>query len=433
MRRYAVMALIPVLLSARIAIEHVTVVDPRSGAVLPDTTVLISGSKIHAMGASAATAVPRGYRRVDARHKYLIPGLWDCHVHLTKAEASSLPLLVANGVTSVRDMGSDPAEVLQWRREITEGRRIGPSIKTAGRILESTENVHRMLKEGTVEPVARIRQPVGNIEEAYSAVAQLKREGVDHLKVRTVANSAVFDALVRAATAAGLPLTGHPVAPPAELFGRMRSIEHLLSSSPLAASKEERDRLFKTMRDTGTWMSTTLVNFEGSILVPYQRARAIVADKRLKYIGPALLADWREQIEERKDAKDYLDFARGLLPLLLRDVREMHDAGVKLLPGTDLGVALMYPGFTLHDELAIYVKDLKFSPMETLRMATHNPAEFYAMEKESGGIAPGQTADLVLLNRNPLTDIANTQCIQAVILQGNLFDRKRISRLLAGK
>jgi len=129
-------------------------------------------------------------------------GNWDSHVHLTKLGASSLPVFIANGVTSVRDMGSDLAEVLQWRRDIVSGTRVGPRIKTPGQILESAANVERMKREGTVEPVDRIRISVGSPEDARDAVTRLADGGADFLKVRTVADEATLRAIAAAARSA---------------------------------------------------------------------------------------------------------------------------------------------------------------------------------------------------------------------------------------
>lgn len=112
----------------------------------------------------------------------MIPGLWDAHVHLTKAGPLSLPLFVANGVIGVRDMGSDFREVTGWRSEIERGERVGSRILTAGPILESTANIARMKREGTVEPVDRIRMGVANAEEGRAVVTRLAGLGVDETR-----------------------------------------------------------------------------------------------------------------------------------------------------------------------------------------------------------------------------------------------------------
>ena len=424
---------------AQVAIRNVTVIDPRSGSVTPRSTVLVTGDTIQKIGPVKSTVIPKEYERVDGTGRFLIPGLWDCHVHLTKAGVNSFPLFLANGVTSVRDMGSDPEEVMGWRRQIESGNLLGPRIKLSGRILESKANVDRMKREGGVEPVDRVRFPIANPEDARMAIDQLKRLGVDHVKVRTVPDAETFTAMAAAAKAAGLKLTGHALVGPRELVGKLQSVEHLIAFPPLdQLSEAERRQLFRAMRDEGTWMSTTLTNIEGSILIGYQLAKVLLLDEvgrldpRRRYIGGYLLSDWREQVEEKNDPEQSKmeSVLRKQLPGFYRDFQQMREEGVRFLAGTDVAVAFIYPGFSMHQELEIYVSKLGFSPMETLRIATYNPALFYGIESKQGSIAVGQAADLVLLDRNPLKDIRNTKTIRAVVTRGKLLNLSRLNQLL---
>ena len=424
---------------AQVAVHNVTVIDPRSGTVTARSTVLITGDSIHKIGPAKTTTIPKEYERVDGTGRYLIPGLWDCHVHLTKAGENSFPLFLANGVTSVRDMGSDPEEVMAWRRRIESGTLLGPRIKLSGRILESKANVDRMKREGGVEPVDRIRFPISNPSDARLAIDQMKLLGVDHIKVRTVTDAETFNAMAVAAKAAGLKLTGHALFEPHQLVGKLQSVEHLVAYPPLDQMNEvARRQLFQAMRDHGTWMSTTLTNIEGSLLVSYQRAKALLMDEqgrldpRRRYIGGYLLSDWREQVEEKNDPEQSKmeGILRNQLPGFYRDFRQMKEEGVMFLAGTDVAVAFIYPGFSMHQELEVYPSKLGFSPMETLRIATYNPAHFYEIETKQGSIVIGQAADLVLLDRNPLDDIRNTKSIRAVISRGKLLSRSRLNQLL---
>jgi imidazolonepropionase-like amidohydrolase len=188
------------------------------------------------------------------------------------------------------------------------------------------------------------------------------------------------------------------------------------------------------MEKSGMFLSTTLVNVDSSILVPYQEAKRSLEDRKgatdplRKYVCGYLIEDWREQVEERKDGA-YEEF-RKMLPGLYRDVREMREAGVRVIAGTDVGVALLYPGFGMHDELAKLVEHVAFSPMDALRSATYDAAAFHNACEKFGSIAPGQAADLVLLDENPLSDIRNTRRIRGVMAQGRWFDRKAIDGLL---
>jgi imidazolonepropionase-like amidohydrolase len=421
---------------ATLVFRNVAVVDLDGGTVRPDMIVEVANGRVTRVEPAAGQPAPTSAQAtvVDGRGKFLIPGLWDSHVHLTKLGAAGLPAFVANGVTSVRDMGSDLAEVLQWRREIESGARPGPHIKTAGQILETRANVERMKREATVEPVDRLRIPIGTPAEAEAAVARIAKAGADLLKVRSVADVATLRVLANAARAHGLKLTGHPVAPPDTLIDvRMGSIEHLLTFPPLTSPPAERRTLFERMRDAQVWMGTTTVNVEGSILVPYQTAIARLKDDPLRrFVNRYLASDWLEQIEEKKrpEASTAAAAYKKELPNLLRDLREMHAAGVRFLAGSDAAVVFMYAGFSLHGELESLVQSVGLRPIEALRAATVNPAAFFGLERELGAIRPGYRADLVLLNGNPIADIRRTRQIAGVARDGRWFDRAALDALL---
>lgn len=394
-------------------------------------TVVVEGTQIRSVQPASSAAIPGGARRIDGSGKYLIPGLQDSHVHLTKAGESSLALFVANGVTSVRDVGSDLEEVSEWREEIEAGELVGPRITTSGQILESRANVDRMKREGGVEPVDRIRMPVGNPEEARAAVRKLKAGGADHIKLRTTPDPATFRAAAEEAKKLGLPLAMHPIAGlEAMIRAGVASVEHNPSFTPLdKLTTEQRRALFARAASAGMFLSTTLSNIDGSILVPYETAQRRMRDDPLrKYVCGYIVEDWNEQVGERKDGM-YDEF-RKTLPGLYRDVREMKQAGVRVIAGTDVGVLFMYPGFALHDELAKLVEHAAFTPMEALRAATYDAAGFHGSEKKYGSIAARLSADLVLLNADPLQDIRNTTRIHGVMAQGRWFDRASLDRLL---
>jgi imidazolonepropionase-like amidohydrolase len=159
------------------------------------------------------------------------------------------------------------------------------------------------------------------------------------------------------------------------------------------------------------------------------RIKSGLTDSRRKYLSGYLIEDWREQAAERREPSPF-DF-RKLVGGLLRDLREMRRAGVRLMPGTDVAVLLIYPGFSLHDELRLLVKEAGMTPMEVLVSATRHPAEFFGMQDSLGTIEVGKIADLVLLDANPLEDIRNTQRIGAVMAGGRLLDRQELDRMLA--
>jgi hypothetical protein len=182
------------------------------------------------------------------------------------------------------------------------------------------------------------------------------------------------------------------------------------------------------------YMSNTMVNIDGLVSTPYDKARRIVDDvngsieRRRRYLCGYLIRDWSEQVEEGKSAP--YEALRKELPNVYRDFREMREENVQFLAGTDVGVVFMYPGFSLHDELEQLVRTVGFSSMQALAVATNGVPRFYGETGGSGAVEPGQTADLVLLDANPVADIRNTTRIRAVSVGGRWLERTELDGLL---
>jgi imidazolonepropionase-like amidohydrolase len=437
---------------APIFITHVTVINPGSSSVQSDMTVIIDGDRITSVSNSGATLQrERKARRVDGRGQFLIPGLWDMHVHSAFGDwfpggrEIILPLFIANGVTGVRDMGGDIPVLFAWRKEITEGKIIGPRMIVSGPMLDA------LLPDGKLRFPSSIA--VTTPESAMAAVDSLKGQGVDFIKVQSVISHDAYLAAATEAHKVSLPIVGHvpdKVRIRETIDAAQKSIEHLMGSFEGCSTEEEKfiagqgdlklllatqdkekcDELIRLLAQTQTWQVPTLAWQRGGTFLDQRDLQHEPLDK---YV-PAYWRDvtWKRFTEEMMPGllHDPLELRREYFARNLQMVGAQHRAGVLFLAGTDTapGVYIM-PGFSLHDELANFV-EAGFTPMESLQTATSNPAKFLGMENRYGSVEAGKIADLVLLTANPLEDIHNTKKITAVIANGRLLNRAALDGLL---
>lgn len=417
----------PTGMRGSLVIVGVTAIDPASGAVTRNATIVIRYGKI-------ASVEPGGplpgdvARQVDGHGLTAIPGLWDAHVHLSKARASAISHLIAWGVTSVRDVGGDPEELARWRREIERGDRVGPRIFMAGPYLESAERLRRQIASDDVEPYRKTRWPVGQSADVDAVVARAVAAGADFLKMRTRPSPEVFVALGQAAQRAGLKFAAHVdgLAPQHVIDAGLDSIEHMLPDR--SAGKTSLEQMYLWLAETGGVITPTLVTWERSMLPVEDASRAIekAADQRL--ISAFLLSDWREQLGERRNNAGLLEYYRSMYEKNLQAFRAARSAGVRMLAGSDLTVLTARPGAALHAELGLLVSELGLSELDALRAATVWPSDW--MERpDLGRLEPGALADLVLLSGDPLEDISNTRKIRAVIAAGKLYDADALTLL----
>jgi len=424
-----------------LAIRNVTVIPATGAQPIANATVLIRDERIVVIGPAAGVVVPAGARVVEGAGKFLLPGFIEMHAHTSKTRASALGLFVANGVTTVRDTGGDHEELLRWRRDVRSGLRVGPRMLIAGPYLESASNLERMRKdppEERVEPFERIRIPVGSPQEARRIVAELAARELDFLKVRTVQNRETYLALNEAANAHGIPLVGHVTGIPPEvvLAAGQDGVEHGFYPTLDGKTREERLAVWRRFAERGVAVVPTLVTLFEATFPATERLRAVVEDEngkvdpRRQYLSKFLVLDWREQVLEANDQRR--EFLRKIWEdVVRRDLREMHEAGVDLLVGSDVGVINIYPGFSIHDEMALFVSELGMTPAEVIERATRRSARFLRIADSVGTVERGKVADLVLLDANPLEDIRNSRRITAVVLRGTLYDRNGIKQLLA--
>jgi imidazolonepropionase-like amidohydrolase len=430
-----------------LALQNVTVVDVRTGALQPDQTVILERNHIASVGPSKSAKYPRNAPSVNCRGLFLIPGLWDMHVHLVfgdwfpDAQEISLPLFVANGVTGVRDMGSELDIVQGWRDEIEAGRLLGPRIYTPGPMLDGPK------------PRFPSSIAIATPEDAHRAVADLKRRGADFIKLQSlIPREAVF-AIADEAKKQEIAFEGHvPDSVRASEMSEagMKSFEHLIGifegSSPaedefLKGNKTEGNflatydatrasSLAAMLAKNQTWQCPTLVWERGGNLID---ANDFSKDERVKYV-PASWKNktWKRFTDEITQAYGTDDLAarKKFIEKELEVVGMLHKAGVPFLAGTDTPAGVhIFPGYSLHEELQRFVA-AGFTPLEALQTATINPARFLGMEDQAGTVEKGKFADLVLLTANPLEDIANTQKIAAVIVNGQYFRHADLDKML---
>ncbi|HEY2855435.1 MAG TPA: amidohydrolase family protein [Gemmatimonadaceae bacterium] len=426
------------------AITHVSVLDIERGSWRRDRTVLIAGNHIVEVAPAAAVPLKGVARIIDGHEKFLIPGLWDMHVHLDSHDRRALGTFIAAGVTSIRDMGSPEAPVVAWRDSIVAGLLLGPRIRLAGTILESAkwrQAVLDLLPASAVSVRASLALRIGlrAFFDVYDALDSVQRLHGDFVKVRTEPDAVTFFTLLREARRRGLDVVGHP---PTNVSLRdasdsgYRTIEHGFFGAPETQEGSELERLspadrrglFERFARNGTAITPTLIALHGR---PDSEVVAFVARSRAlgdaSCISDSVGSDWLELLKVNKIGTP-LDFG-AQYRTLTSEIREMTTAGVPLLAGTDYGLPLELPGFSLLEELELLVRDGGLTTAAALRAATLEPAVVMHLADSLGTIQPGKVADLVLLDADPLVDIKNLRQLRAVFTGDRVMTRRELDEL----
>jgi len=456
-------------------LTHITVVDVTGGPSKPDMTVAITGGRIASILPSAGASVPPGAKVVNAAGKYLIPGLWDMHVHLTEAPAEGdesappfkvdarayyFPLLVANGVLGARDMAGVLDTLISWRKEIAAGKTLGPRLMVTG------------FKLGSANPVVPgAPAPVETAAQVRTSIELLRQHGADFVKVDFgLENADLYPVVAEESKRQGLTFVGHvplTMNPGDAAALGQRSIEHL-KQVPLACSSEETGlrRRLRALRAQASFMERLVgakLWYRGlpheyavsdRIAATYDSVKAAALFKRFVDSGtwqtPTLFLERDRALHSPGNGLE-LESRYGLASKLrrpsrpfmpensarseayyrreLRIVGAMYHAGVGILAGTDLPVGHAIPGYSLHAELSLMVES-GLSPLAALQTATLNPAKFFGLTDSLGTVEQGKVADLIVLSADPLADIGNTNRIDAVIVRGSLMDRHELDQML---
>ena len=441
-------------------IDNVNVVDVAAGRVNERQRVVVSGSRITAVGTSTTVQAPNGVTVVDGTGKFLIPGLWDMHVHVASGTTAPamFTLFLANGITGVRDMGTGVEALLTLRSAVTSGQLTGPRIVGAGVLIDGAPIVY-----------PGITQLVTTPDEVRKAVDRLAARGVNFLKAYEMLRPEVYQALAEQARARGLPFAGHlPLMVSAEDAVRAghKSFEHLRNLEIACSSKADSLRavaaemiargkdtagmrlrssihaalrprawdtydearcsaLIRQMAQAGAWQTPNIVL---STQAYFGHDTTEFTQRWVKYLPEPMRTSFNRTVV-RPQRPAGAGSGRGAT-WMLRLAKMLHDGGVKVLPGSDFPNPIMIPGASLHEELALLVR-AGLTPAEALRAGTLNPAEYLGMTDSLGTIASGKLAELVLLDANPLEDIRNVARVQAVWRGGRYLDRRAIHGMLA--
>lgn len=448
--------------STGIAIEDVGVIDVEEGTVREHMTVVAQGRRIVAVEPASNVLLGDSVVRVYGAGHFLIPGLWDMHVHALDPDFEyMLPLYVANGVTGIRDMWGDLEVAARVRMAVEAGDRVSPRFVTPGNLVDGANPWW----PGSVEAATP--------ERGVFVVDSLAAAGASFIKVYSLLTPETYQAILQRAREVGLPAVGHVPflvsAAEASDLGQA-SLEHLFGVMEECSRVEDNVRtersvwlaarargdstgfnpffdigmyrrildgfdaarcesLLQRFAENGTWQVPTLSIGRAD---PLMHDSTFLSDPRLGFLTEDELDYWNRTLESvRSGGEDDQQWQWAYYERELQITGMMADLGVSLLPGTDCPSVFLFPGFSLHGELEVLV-EAGLSEAQTLRAATYEPAVFFRATDSLGTVEVGKLADLVLLEGNPLEAISNTRKIAAVVANGRLFNKDGLDSLFAG-
>lgn len=420
-----------------LVISNVNIIDMESGEILEGRTIGIDSNRISKIY-SENVSVAWGSEELDGKNGYLIPGLWDMHVHYQSYDHHFSKLLLANGVTGIREMWGDMDSTNYYRSKNEQGY-FGPDIYSAGRIIDGVPQYW----PGSAG--------VSNAEEAKVEVLDQIAQGVDFIKVYSRLNRESFDAIAETAKNNGITFAGH-VPESINLFYAvekgMVSSEHgfgllaagsakgdSLLQAGMSELKNEKlfidtyseakyDSLCTVLAESDMWLCPTLTVLKNNQNEKtYEKLRT---SPLLNYIKRDVKGIWQgSQLDSTRSAEltEAYEFTMKL-------VGKAQEKGVKILAGTDFPNPYVFPGFNMHEELELLV-EIGMSELEALQAATSGAATFMKKTVDFGTLEEGKVASIVLLSDNPLENISNTRTIEAVIQRGQLYEKPALEQLLA--
>lgn len=433
--------------SKTIVFKNVNVIDVIQASVKKNMMVVIAGDTIDQIGKEGKVVFDKEAQVIDASNKFLIPGLWDMHVHWYLPEHFSL--FIANGVTGIRQMAGSPKQLI-WRKQIVEGELIGPRMSIASPIVDGRIPIW----PGSIS--------VENKDQAKEVITKVKDFGADFIKIYSLLSPEDYFTIAAEAKKHNIVFAGHvPYGVSALEVSKagQKSVEHM-GGILLACSSDEveqrqkileslktytnprlvthlemsidqqvvdtydndkADILFKNFIENGTWVCPTLSILDNMATTDKTK---FYKDPRLQYIHPYFKSIWKLSFESggyHLDGKVYDKYRQV--------IKRMSELNVPFIAGTDVGNPYCFPGFSLHDELVLLVKS-GFTPIQALQSVTINPARYLEKQSSLGSVNVGKKADLVLLDANPLEDIRHTKSINSVVFAGHLYAKTDLQKLL---
>lgn len=392
-----------------VAFVHVNVIPMNSERVLADQTVIVHEGTVTHMGPSKLVETPTDAYVVNAQGNYLMPGLADMHVHLR--EEHYLLLMLANGVTTVRNMAGTP-QTLEWREQITAGTRLGPQIFTSGPFLDEVAMYDECNRE--------LETPQG----AACVVAAQQALGYDFIKVYDGLRPTSYLNIMQAAQSVHMPVVGH--VPDAmtiwqALEAGQNSIEHM--DGYFGVESNAMPAVITQTVETGVWNCPTLIMLQR--FEPTGGACTEMQQEIVAYVPAWVRESWYLPQDFHVQGYEYGATHAAYCQL----VQDLHEAGAHLLLGTDAPEPCAVPGFAVHQELQNLV-DCGLTPFEALQTATVEAAQFLGRSNEFGTIALGQRADLILLDANPLEDVGHVRQQVGVMVKGQWYPRTQLEMML---
>ena len=442
------------LFAQTIFIKNTNIIDVETGKVVSNKHIIIKDGIISQIANGTKIFKIKTDTIIDGKGKYLMPGLWDMHTHVWN-DASTFPLLIANGITGIRGMFESMYSVNKWREDISKGRITGPLLFVAGPIVDGPK------------PIWTGSVAVSNEAEGRQAVDSLKYKlKVDFIKTYSLLSYNSYMAIADECKKQNIVFAGHvpnEVSVVEAANAGQKSQEHLYGMMEIASDssdywfayqkgtvkdslwKERSTRkafLFRTynesklkaalkkIKKTNTYICPTLTVNRG---VANINDTALLKDPRMEYMGAFMKNNWDYRKDFRFKNRTDTDFAQAKREygLKLKITKLVYDAGIPILAGTDFPNPHCYIGFGLHDELKLLVK-AGLAPSSALQTATINPAKYFGIENTEGSVSVNKNANLVLLSKNPLLDIANTESIEMVFIKGKPFTKNQLQGLLDG-